>query len=209
MDASRERRILSFLVDDPSLILLIKSKYITSRMWQVSLQKEPSLFKYMRDPSEEMCLFALEEDGSNLKYLIDHYPNKVTQEMIRIAIRSYPPAIFYLPSEERTDPLKELAVDTDPSLLRDFPRMRRSYLRRKIYECPWAIQYLREPDEELYLIAIDRDINVCGYIKYYTKRMKELIARKSPNMVELLSHRVDFSDVAEETSSNTEVTASV
>lgn len=202
MDASRERRILSFLIDDPTLILLIKSKYITNHMWMIALQGEPSLFQYMRDPSDEMCLFALKEDGNNLKHLITHYPNKVTNEMIRVAIRSYPPAIFYLPSEKRTDPLKELAIDTDPSLLRDFPRMRRAYLRRKVYECPWVVQYLREPDEELYLIAIDRDINVCGYIKHFTRRMKELVIKKSPNMAELLSHRVDFSELMRDSQSD-------
>ena len=66
MEKAIEQKIYNILSEHPSLILIIKNKYVTDNMWKICITKEPSLFQYMKNPSEEMCLFAVNEEGSYL-----------------------------------------------------------------------------------------------------------------------------------------------
>ena len=110
MDPIRERTIMKLLSDDPSCILLLRSKCTTDNMWKVVIQLEPSLFQYMKDPSNEMCLYALKEDGSNLQYVVKNPSVKLTSEMIYTAVNNYPAAIFDVPAEMRDNAIKEFAL---------------------------------------------------------------------------------------------------
>ena len=186
MDPIRERTILKLLSDDPSCILLLRSKCTTDNMWKVVIQLEPSLFQYMKDPSNEMCLYALKEDGSNLQYVVKNPSVKLTSEMIYTAVSNYPAAIFDVPVEMRDNAIKEFAFDRDPTLIKNFTNVRKEYINRKIKEDPSFIRFLNNPDEDLVCKAIENDPNYCVYVKKFTPRIKKLIETLYPDIIPLI-----------------------
>ena len=186
MDPIRERTILKLLSDDPSCILLLRSKCTTDNMWKVVIQLEPSLFQYMKDPSNEMCLYALKEDGSNLQYVVKNPSVKLTSEMIYTAVSNYPAAIFDVPVEMRDSAIKEFAFDRDPTLIKNFTNVRKEYINRKIKEDPSFIRFLNDPDEDLVCRAIENDPNYCVYVKKFTPRIKKLIETLYPDIIPLI-----------------------
>jgi len=186
MTEDREQKILSLLNDDPSLILLLKSKYTTDAMWRMCIQKEPELFRFMKNPTPEMCEFAVGEDGNNLKYIIQNRDIKLTSAMIWTAVKTYPAAIFLVPSNLQTEPLKECAFDQDPSLMAFFPRIRHSYLKRKLSENPGLVRYLPHATEDMWCEAILEDPNICTYVKEFTPKIKQTIQDHYPSLVPLL-----------------------
>ena len=186
MDPIRERTILKLLSDDPSCILLLRSKCTTDNMWKVVIQLEPSLFQYMKDPSNEMCLYALKEDGSNLQYVVKNPSVKLTSEMIYTAVNNYPAAIFDVPVEMRDNAIKEFAFDRDPTLIKNFTNVRKEYINKKIKEDPSFIRFLNDPDEDLVCKAIENDPNYCVYVKKFTPRIKKLIETLYPDIIPLI-----------------------
>ena len=186
MDPIRERTILKLLLDHPSCILLLRSKCTTDNMWKVVIQLEPSLFQYMKDPSNEMCLYALKEDGSNLQYVVKNPSVKLTSEMIYPAVSNYPAAIFDVPVEMRDNAIKEFAFDRDPTLIKNFTNVRKEYINRKIKEDPSFIRFLNDPDEDLVCKAIENDPNYCVYVKKFTPRIKKLIETLYPDIIPLI-----------------------
>ena len=186
MDPIRERTILKLLSDDPSCILLLRNKCTTDNMWKVVIQLEPSLFQYMKDPSNEMCLYALKEDGSNLQYVVKNPSVKLTSEMIYTAVNNYPAAIFDVPVEMRDNAIKEFAFDRDPTLIKNFTNVRKDYINRKIKEDPSFIRFLNDPDEDLVCKAIENDPNYCVYVKKFTPRIKKLIETLYPDIIPLI-----------------------
>ena len=186
MDPMRERAILKLLSDDPACILLLRNKRTTDNMWKVAIQLEPSLFQYMNNPSNEMCLFALKEDGNNLQYVVKNPDVKLTPEMLYTAVKSYPAAIFDVPIEMRDNAIKEFAFDQDPTLIKNFVNIRKEYIQRKIKNDPSFIRFLNDPDEDLICKAIENDPNYCVYVKRFTPRIKKLIETLYPDIIPLI-----------------------
>lgn len=186
MDPMREKMLLKLLSDDPSCILLLKRKCTTDNMWKVAIQLEPSLFQYMLDPSNEMCLYALKEDGNNLKYVVKNPYVKLTPEMLYTAVKSYPAAIFDVPVEMRDNAIKEYAFDQDPTLMKNFTNIRKEYINRKIKDDPSFIRFLDNPDEDLICNAITNDPNYCVYVTKFTPRIKNLIETLYPDIIPLI-----------------------
>lgn len=186
MDPMREKTLLKLLSDDPACILLLRSKCTTDNMWKVVIQLEPSLFQYMKDPSKEMCLFALQEDGSNLQYVVKNPAVHLTPEMLYTAVKSYPAAIFDVPVEMRDNAIKEFAFDQDPTLMKHFTNIRKEYINRKIKDDPSFIRFLDNPDEDLVCNAIENDPNYCVYVKKFTPRIKALIQNLYPDIIPLI-----------------------
>ena len=186
MDPMRERAIMKLLSDDPACILLLRSKCTTDNMWKIVIQLEPNLFQYMKDPSNEMCLYALREDGSNLQYVVKNPSVKLTPEMIYTAVNNYPAAIFDVPAEMRDNAIKEFAFDRDPTLIKNFKNIRKEYINKKIKEDPSFIRFLNDPDEDLVCKAIENDPNYCVYVKKFTPRIKKLIETLYPDIIPLI-----------------------
>ena len=186
MDPMRERAIMKLLSDDPACILLLRSKCTTDNMWKIVIQLEPNLFQYMKDPSNEMCLYALREDGSNLQYVVKNPSVKLTPEMIYTAVNNYPAAIFDVPVEMRDNAIKEFAFDRDPTLMKNFKNIRKEYINRKIKDDPSFIRFLNDPDEDLVCKAIENEPNYCVYVKKFTPRIKKLIETLYPDIIPLI-----------------------
>lgn len=184
MNTDREKRLLEVLSDDPSMILIFKNKYTTENMWKVCIENEPSLFQFMKEPSEEMILFALSEDGANIKYLHD-MGITMTPKMIYTAVENYPGAIYFIPQELRTSRLKEFACSIDPSMMRELP-LRREYVDKRLKEDPSLVRFLSKPTEDQICKAIEANPNICAYVENYTPRIKELIMKLYPEIVPLI-----------------------
>ena len=180
------QRILDLLVDDPSMILMIKNKYLNDTLWMFSIEKEPSLFKHIKDPSKEICYFACEVDGNNLKVIRKKFPHvPIDAKMCYLAIKSAPNAIFHVPKALQDEGLKELACDRDPSLMKCFD-LRPAYIERKIKEHPTYIQFVDNPSDELKLLAMKGDINVCSHFDSFSPRIKEEIRDSNPEIYSML-----------------------
>ncbi len=186
MEAIIEQRLMSMISDDPSSILLIKESLVTDNMWKIAIQGEPGLFKYMRKPSKELCEFAVNEDGANLKWCVENAIDDVTPELCIAAIGNYPPAIIDVPVSLMTHRLKEYAFDLDPTLIKVFSDVRPAYIEKKLSEDPTFCRYLSHPTEEMEYKAIEADPNYCAHIKNFTDRIRSLIKTLYPEILSLL-----------------------
>ena len=179
-------RLLKVLVEDPTMILVLKNKYITDDLWKFCIEREPSLFQEMKNPSEEMCEFALHADGSNLKYIRKNFPYiKITKKMAYISILSCPKAILYVPDKILDEGLKEMAFEKDPSLMKEFKYIRPDYINKKIIENPANIKYINNPDEDLVCNALIIEPNVCVYFEKLTPRMISTLQQYHPQFLDL------------------------
>lgn len=185
-DSYVRTKILNAIVKDPEIITVLKDKYIDDEIWKFSIEQEPSLFKKMKHPSEELCMYACEVDGLNLRWVRNKFSYvPITDMMIYTAVKSNPKAILYVPKKRLNDGLKEMAFDKDPSLMEYYDDIRPEYLKKLIDEKPFAIQYVNNPDEDLICDAIIKDPNVCVYVNDVTDRMLHTLETYHPNYFNL------------------------
>ena len=184
IDPATESKIYEMLHSDPNVILMLKYKYTTDNMWKIAIEGEPSLFQHMKEPSEEMVLFALKEDGANIQYL-DIMGIEMTPKMMYTAIHNYPGAIFMIPKELRTSHLREYACKEDPSLMKDMP-LQQSFIKRQLKKDPSLVRFLSEPTEDQICNAIKSDPTICAYIKRFTPKIKHLIKSIYPDIIPLI-----------------------
>lgn len=175
-------KILSAIMEDPEIVLYLKEKYVDEEIWKYCIEREPSLFKKMKHPSEEICMFACEVDGANLKHVKTKFRYiPITSVMIINSVKSNPKALLSVPKKFLTNEIKEIAFDEDPSLMTYFDDVRPNYLVKLLEEKPWAIQYVTDPDESLICDEIKRSPNICPYLNHMTKNMMETLRIYHPN----------------------------
>jgi len=180
------KRIRQMVMSDPSAILLLKPAIVDDRLWKLAIEQDPGLYRYNEHPSDELTAFAVELDGTNLKYAFTNPNVTVTKKLVFSAIQSYPPIIFDIPRDVRTNEMLEFAFDQDPTLIKYFDSVRRSYLDRKIAADPTFIRFLENPSEEQIYAAIEYDPNFCAYVKNFTPRIKELIQVLYPDIINMI-----------------------
>ena len=186
MDFYPNRKLLQLIAQDPSNILLVKDSLVTPQMWRYAIEQDPTLFQYIKNPSPDLCEFAVEESGENLKWVYEHNPDAITSEMCYTAIDSYPSAILHVPSELCDYPMKEYAIDLDPTLVQAFSDLRPAYIQEKLRVDPNFCRFLKNPTEEMEYKAVENDANYCAYVKHFTPRIKRLIETLYPEIIELL-----------------------
>lgn len=181
-------KLLNMLNTNPELILYMKNEYIDEDMWRFCISREPSLFKEMNLPSDTMCEYAIDADGTNIRYLFEkfHYI-KITPRMCYMAIRSNPRAIKYIPDEYITSGLAELAADEDTSVLADIANyVRPEYLKRKVNEEPSIVKYFASNiDEDVVCDALRKNPNISAYIKDLTPAMEMILMEQAPQILEM------------------------
>lgn len=180
-------RIYNLLDEDPSMITLMKPSSITEDMWYFCIQRDTSLFKEMKHPSEKMCMFALAEDGRNLKYLYSKFTDiKVTNKMIWTAITSRPSAIYYVPKKKRTTEMKEYAFSLEPELMLNEDDIRHEFLENMLSEHPENIKYIRNPDDDLVILALKANPNVVTYVSKLSEPVIIFIKERYPDIIQLI-----------------------
>ena len=148
----------------------------------------------MKHPTEDLCLYACEIDGSNLRYVRNKFSYiPITDIMVYTSVKSNEKAILYVPKKMLNDGLKEMSFDKDPSLMEYFDDIRPEYLEKIISEKPFAIQYIHNPDESLICNAIIKDPNICVYVNDITDRMLYTLETYHPNYFNLYKNNYRLS----------------
>ena len=185
-------KILNAIMDDPEIITLFKEKYVDDEIWKFCIEREPSLFKKMRHPSEQVCMFACEIDGSNLKYVKNKFSYiTITNVMVLTAVKSNPKAILYVPKKFMTYELVESAFDRDPSLMKEFKNIRIEYLKKIMSERPDSIRYINPKHfhdaefEDIICNTIITNPGICVYINNMTDKMLITLEEYHPNYFNL------------------------
>ena len=186
MDFYPNRKLLQLIAQDPSNILLVKDSLITPQMWRYAIEQDPSLFQYIKNPSPDICEFAVEQSGENLKHVRELNYDAITPQMCYDAISSYPSAILYVPSDLCDYQMREYAIDLDPTLVQAFSDLRPGYIQDKLQKDPSFCRFLRNPTEEMEYRAVEADANYCAYVKHFTPKIKALIRTLYPEIIPLL-----------------------
>lgn len=182
-----KEKILGMLIDDPSMIVLLKNKYINDDIWMFCIEREPSVFQFMINPSVAMCFYALEQDGHNLKYIRDKFTNiDITRKMAFIAIKNYPKAIYYVPKGILDDGLKEMAFAQDPSLMQSFTNIRPEFIKELVLNNPSYIKYIKDPDENLVCDLLIDHPNIIVYMTSITEKMRETLSTYHPELLSFI-----------------------
>lgn len=182
-------KILNLIMTDPSIIEYFKEKYVDDDIWKFCIERDPSLFKKMKHPSYDLCLYACEVDGSNLKYVKNKFTYiKITDVMVLTAVKSNPKAILCVPKKLLNFELEEMAFDKDPSLMAYFDYIRPEYMKKVLDENPYTVKYLLHIlDENTICVLIKRNPQVCTYIDHMTDRMLDTLRENYPDIYNLYS----------------------
>jgi len=189
-------RVLRALYNDPTLITCMKEKYINDDLWRYCIEREPSVFAEMKHPSKELCEFAVEVDGNNLKIIREKFDDiPITERMCYVAVKNCPRAILYVPPRilKGNYALQEMAFDQDPSLMVYFDDIRPEYIEKKVKENPTYLKYISNPDEDLVCEMLIKHPNICVYFDKLTPRMVETLRTYHPDVYELYSRLYDLS----------------
>lgn len=198
-----DQRLFNILHDNPEAVCYLKRKYQTDQVWKYCIEQDPKLFSRMKNPSPDMCVYALDIDGSNIITMKSKFSDiRITPRMAYIALRSFPGAILYIPQEILNEEMFDLAFDAQPSLIAHFTNLSHGYLIRKIRENPSFIRYIVSPGEELICIALSLDPNLCVYISPLTPKMIQIIQEKKPELAQLYANSLESENV--ENAENTE-----
>lgn len=174
-------KILNAIVEDPEIVLLLKEKYVNEEIWKFCIERDPNLFKKMKHPSNEICMYACEVDGSNLKYIKHKFRYiKITDTMCFVSVKSNPKAILFVPEEFLNDELAEMAFDQDPSLMKHFKGVRKEYARKVIRERPYAVKYLPEICEEDICEVIKETPDIVPYMNWITEKELATLEKYHP-----------------------------
>ena len=184
-------KILNAIMEDPEIVIMLKEKYVDEEIWKFCIEREPSLFRKMKHPSESICLYACEIDGSNLKYIKNKFTHvQITDVMVYTAVKSNPKAIMYVPKKLLNDGLKELAFWKDPILMENFDFIRPEFVQRILDEKPYAIQYIKHPDENIVCQAIIKSPEICVYLNEITEKMLCVLKEHHPNYYSLYKNNL-------------------
>lgn len=187
-DEIMKYKLLQLLIENPEYVLLIKNKYIDEDVWRICIENEPSLFRHMKNPSIDICEFALSVDGYNLRYIEEYFDDiEITPKMAYIAVKNCPNAIFYVPPSIIDDGLKEIAFDANPALMKEFKfkDLRYEYVRKLIADNPQYIRYINNPPDELVMMSIEKNPNVYVYIDKPSLIVQERFKSLYPEVAEL------------------------
>lgn len=176
-----DQKLFETLFDNPELVLLLKNRYQTDRVWKFCIERDPSIFGKMDNPTVEIAEYALDVDGENIIPLVTKFEYiPVTKKMAFTALRSYPGAVLYIPEDILTEEMLNMAFNAQPSLISAFSNLTYEYLIRRIQERPSDIRFVQNPRDELIYMALERDPNLCVYFTSLTPQMINLLYDLKP-----------------------------
>lgn len=187
-----DQKIYDLLYEMPEAIVYLKSRYQTDQVWKYCIEREPQVFALMKNPSVDMCVYALDIDGSNIIHIRSKFTNiEIDKRMAYIALRTFPAAILHIPSEIINDEMFDLAFNAQPSLISQFTNLPYSYLLRKIGENPSIIKFIPNLREDLACIALRMDPNLCVYIQNLTPQMINILRDLKPEVADLYTNTLE------------------
>lgn len=186
-------KILNLIMTDPSIIEYFKEKYVDDDIWKFCIERDPSLFKKMKHPSYDLCLYACEVDGANLRHVKNKFTYiRITDMMALTAVKSNPKAILFVPKKLLNYELEEMAFDKDPSLMTYFDVIRPEYIKQVLDDNPYCVKYLLHIiDEDTICLLIKRNPQICTYINNMTDKMWDTLRENNPDIYHLYRKSMD------------------
>lgn len=200
-----DQKIYDLLYDMPEAIVYLKSRYQTDRMWKYCIERDPKVFAQMKNPSEDMCEYAVDIDGENIITMVTKFPEiPVTRRIAYIALRTFPGAILYIPEEVLNEEMFDIAFNAKPSLISHFNNLPFGYYLQKVREDPSIIRWMDNPREELVCAAFEKDPNLCVYFTSLTPQMINVIREVKPELATLYMNTLESERIDDAESSETE-----
>lgn len=191
--ALKRHFVFEQIMENPELITIIKNRYLDDDMLEKCIDSEPTVFKYIKDPSPRIIRAALIADGGNLAYIPENARSHLPVEFYIYAMQSNVyGALPYIPEDllqdEVDDKIKEkLIFDVDPEMVRQYGvRIREDFLRDKIRENPSLIKYVVDPSDDLKCLALEQDPNIALYFDELSPKMMDVIDRKYSSLKDSL-----------------------
>ena len=116
--------------------------------------------KYIRNPSEQNCLLAVQQNGYMLRYITDEAQS---EKVKRFAVQENGNAIQYIknPHEE----ICKLAVNQDGCAIRYINNPSQKVCKLAVQRDGGAIQYIKNPSQQVKLLAVQQNKDAIYYIK--------------------------------------------
>ena len=197
----QDQGLFDMLYDNPEMIVYLKNRYQTDRVWKFCIDRESTLFSQMENPSIEMCEFALDVDGENIIPLVTKFTDvKLTKRMIWIALRTFPGAILHVPRIMIDEDMLNSAFDKQPELLSAFPSLSYEYLLRRIKDHPGDVIWLENPRDELVCMALEKNPYLCVHFTSLTPLMINIIRAQNPELADMYTNTLEseMDDYAED-----------
>lgn len=185
MEDNKLNLAIALITKHPQYIPVMKSKYLTDDVLIICLEDEPSLFRFIPNPSLNIIKVALQLDGGNIKYVKKKIRKQLPAEFLVMAVNSNPrEALPYVPKKYIPEEIKHQIFDTDPELLQEnnLDITSESFLRSRVDECPAVIKYITNPSEELKCFALRKDPNTALYFDTLTPKMMDVIDELYPGL---------------------------
>ncbi len=185
MEDKKLNLAVTLITKNPEYIPIMKEKYLSDDVLAMCLEDEPSLFKFIPNPSLRIIKLALQLDGGNIKYIKKKIRKQLPSDYLVMAVDSNPrEALPYVPKKYIPEGIKQKIFDTDPELLQenDLDIASNSFIESRIEECPAVIKYLANPSDEIKCLALRKDPNVALYFDTLSPAMMDVIDELYPGL---------------------------
>jgi hypothetical protein len=177
------------IMENPKLITIIKNRYLDDDMLEKCIDAEPTVFRYIKNPSMRIIRAGLIADGGNLAYIPESCRENLPSEFFIFALQSnLYGAIQYVPEDQlhhgiSTEIKEKLIFERDPEIAYKYGvSLREEFLRDRIRYDPSLIKYVVDPSDELKCLALEQDPNIALYFDELTPKMMDVIDRKYPSL---------------------------
>lgn len=169
--------------DYPDSIRLIKKQFVNQDDWNYCVNENPSLFKYTKFPTLEMCKTAVACDASNIFYVPKEF---WVDDVVDMAILQNAKILLDFPKQYITMDRKYLAVIHDPSLIEAVGYLDDDFINLMIDKRPTCIEFMRKPTEDQICRALQHNPHIALHYRKLTPKMKRVIEEYWPNYRNIL-----------------------
>ena len=90
MEDKKLNLAVTLITKNPEYIPIMKEKYLSDDVLAMCLEDEPSLFKFIPNPSLRIIKLALQLDGGNIKYIKKKIRKQLPSDYLVMAVDSNP-----------------------------------------------------------------------------------------------------------------------
>ena len=137
--------------------------------------------KYMKHPSDELCIAAIRSNPSSFKYIFEP-----TEEMQLEAIFGEVRLIKYI--ENPSEKIQELAVSVDGLCIRYIKNPSEKIKTIAVSKSADSIEYINEPSEELQMLAVKNKLDSIIYILNPTINVQIEAVKRDPSIFKKINN---------------------
>ena len=167
-----------------------------------AIQSNSCVIQYIDNPSEEVQLAAVQKDPGSIQYItnpskkiqriaIEQNPNAIlyiknpSEDLQRLAITKKPSSIQYIKNPSKN--LLKLALSLDPSTIeytgKSLNDLSYEQQKRMILINPDKIKDLKNPSDELQILAVTKKQTVLSELKNPSEKVQLAVVRNDPKVI--------------------------